>query len=155
MKVGQLIEYNMRNIYLEKSHTRCGGETRLRPFYKKFKIEHKFNKIVSTACPSGGLPKYTRIKVLTTCFDLIIKLLWKTKRCLELVSLLNFLNDSCRKIFLKLYYITRLTLIVWLRSLLEILSNICIIINVINFEINLQLLYQAVFPNDQNTRRKI
>ena len=27
MKFGQLIEYNMRNIFLEKSYTKCGGET--------------------------------------------------------------------------------------------------------------------------------
>ena len=27
MKFGQLIEYNMRNIFLEKSYTKCDGET--------------------------------------------------------------------------------------------------------------------------------
>ena len=27
MKLGQLREYNMRNIVLEKSYTKCGGET--------------------------------------------------------------------------------------------------------------------------------
>ena len=27
MKFGQLIKYNMRNIFLEKSNTKCGGET--------------------------------------------------------------------------------------------------------------------------------
>ena len=27
MKFGQLIEYNMRNIFLEKLYTKCGGET--------------------------------------------------------------------------------------------------------------------------------
>ena len=26
MKFGQLIEYNMRNIFLEKSYEKCGGE---------------------------------------------------------------------------------------------------------------------------------
>ena len=31
MKFGQ-IEYNMRNIFLEKSYTKCGGETIPRPF---------------------------------------------------------------------------------------------------------------------------
>ena len=25
IKFGQLIEYNMRNIFLEKSYTKCGG----------------------------------------------------------------------------------------------------------------------------------
>ena len=27
MKFGQLIEYNMRNTFHEKSYTKCGGET--------------------------------------------------------------------------------------------------------------------------------
>ena len=34
MKFGQLREYNMRNIFLEKSYTKCGGETIPRPFLK-------------------------------------------------------------------------------------------------------------------------
>ena len=38
MKFGQLIEYNMRNIFLEKSHTKCGGETNPRSFSKKSKL---------------------------------------------------------------------------------------------------------------------
>ena len=33
-------EYNMRNIFLEKSYGKCGGEVSLRPFYKKIRIEH-------------------------------------------------------------------------------------------------------------------
>ena len=28
MKFGQLMEYNMRNIFPEKSYPKCGGETR-------------------------------------------------------------------------------------------------------------------------------
>ena len=35
MKFGQLIEYNMRNTFLEESYTKCGREASLRPFYKK------------------------------------------------------------------------------------------------------------------------
>ena len=35
MKLGQLIEYSMRNIFPEKSYTKCGGETIHRPFSKK------------------------------------------------------------------------------------------------------------------------
>ena len=27
VKPGQLIEYNLRKIFLEKSYTKCGGET--------------------------------------------------------------------------------------------------------------------------------
>ena len=35
MKFGRFIEYNTRNIFLEKSYTKCGGETSSRPFSKK------------------------------------------------------------------------------------------------------------------------
>ena len=37
-KLGQLIEYNTRNIFLEKSYTKYGGETSPRPFSKKLKL---------------------------------------------------------------------------------------------------------------------
>ena len=35
MKFVQLIEYNVWNIFLEKSYTKCGGEASPRHFYKK------------------------------------------------------------------------------------------------------------------------
>ena len=35
MKVGQLIEYNMRNIFVEKAHTKFARETIPRPLSKK------------------------------------------------------------------------------------------------------------------------
>ena len=38
MKFGQLIKYNMRNIILEKSYTKCGEETSPRPFSEKLKL---------------------------------------------------------------------------------------------------------------------
>ena len=38
MKFCQLIECNMRNIFLEKSCTKCGGETSPRPFSEKLKL---------------------------------------------------------------------------------------------------------------------
>ena len=38
MKFDQLIEYDMRNIFLEKLYGKCGGETILRPFSKKPKL---------------------------------------------------------------------------------------------------------------------
>ena len=38
MKFSQLIEYNMRNISVENSFTKCGGETIPRPFSKKLKL---------------------------------------------------------------------------------------------------------------------
>ena len=33
-----LRECNTRTIFLEKSYTKCGGETSPRPFYKKSKL---------------------------------------------------------------------------------------------------------------------
>ena len=39
MKFGQLIEYSIRNIFVEKSNAKCGGEANLRPFHKII-IEH-------------------------------------------------------------------------------------------------------------------
>ena len=38
MIFGQLIKYNLRNIFLEKSCTKCGRETIPRPFQKKSKF---------------------------------------------------------------------------------------------------------------------
>ena len=38
MKFGHLMEYNMRNIFLEKSNTKCGGQTIPRPFSKKSRL---------------------------------------------------------------------------------------------------------------------
>ena len=38
VEFGQLIEYDMRNILLEKSYIKCSGETISRPFSKKSKL---------------------------------------------------------------------------------------------------------------------
>ena len=38
MKFGHLIKYNMRNIFLKTSYTRCDGETFPRCFSKKSKL---------------------------------------------------------------------------------------------------------------------
>ena len=48
MKFGQLIEYNIRNIFLEKSYTKCGGETSPRLFSEKLKLSILLDKY--TAC---------------------------------------------------------------------------------------------------------
>ena len=37
-KFGQLIENNTKNIFLEKSYTKCGGETSLGPFSGNLKL---------------------------------------------------------------------------------------------------------------------
>ena len=46
MNFGQLIEYNTRNIFLEKSYAKCGVETSTRPFSKKIKIEHIYRSTI-------------------------------------------------------------------------------------------------------------
>ena len=38
MKFGQLIEYNMQNIFLEISNAKCSGEATTRPFPGKSKL---------------------------------------------------------------------------------------------------------------------
>ena len=37
-RFGQLIEYKMRNIFLEKSYTKCVGKASPRSFYRKLKL---------------------------------------------------------------------------------------------------------------------
>ena len=44
MKFGQLLEYNMRNIFVEKSYTKCGGETIPRPFSKNLKLSRSLDQ---------------------------------------------------------------------------------------------------------------
>ena len=38
MKFGQLLEHNVRNIFVEKSYRKYGGETTPRLFSKKLKL---------------------------------------------------------------------------------------------------------------------
>ena len=45
VKFGQLIEYNMRTIFLEKSYTKCGGEASPRPFYEKLKLSISLERL--------------------------------------------------------------------------------------------------------------
>ena len=77
MKFGQLIECNMRNIFLEISYTKCGGETSTRPFFEKLKLSISLNQwprvlySLLLFMPSSGLSKYIEIKLQTTCLQLI------------------------------------------------------------------------------------
>ena len=38
IKFGQLLEYNTKNIFLEKSYAKCSGKVSLRSFYNKSKL---------------------------------------------------------------------------------------------------------------------
>ena len=44
MKFGQLLECLMKNIFLEKSGTKCDGEGKSRPFSKKLKLSISLNQ---------------------------------------------------------------------------------------------------------------
>ena len=46
MKFGQLIEHNMRSIFVEKSYTKCAGETIPRPLSKKSKLSKVLNGLL-------------------------------------------------------------------------------------------------------------
>ena len=57
MKFGQLIEYNMRNIFVEKLYTKCAGEIISQTLIQKIKIKHisgsiveRFKQFVSIVC---------------------------------------------------------------------------------------------------------
>ena len=43
-KFGQLIEYTMRNVFLEESRAKCREEASLRPFYKKSKLSFSLDE---------------------------------------------------------------------------------------------------------------
>ena len=94
MKFGQLIEYNMRNIFLEKWCTKCDGETIPDRFLKNRNgtAAWSFIQFVFIVCPNRGLPKHIEAKLLITCFYLIQSFFKK-------VSLPHFLHDFWRKCF--------------------------------------------------------
>ena len=47
MKLGQLIEYNMRNIFLGKSCIKCGGKAIPRLSFKKLKTEPTVSEYIA------------------------------------------------------------------------------------------------------------
>ena len=55
MKFGQFIEHNMRNIALEKSYVKRGGETSTKTFYKKSKLSKStVQNFAFTVCTTRG-----------------------------------------------------------------------------------------------------
>ena len=44
MKFGKLIEYNLKNIFLEMLLTKCGKEASPRPFHKKSKLSKSLDQ---------------------------------------------------------------------------------------------------------------
>ena len=95
MKLGQLIEYNIRDIFLEKSYLKCGGETISRSFSRKTKIEHgcrsiveSFIKFIFLACLVEGYQAILKPSCRPLTFTSYKAL---QKRALELVSLPHLL----------------------------------------------------------------
>ena len=88
MTFGQLIEYNLRNTFLEKSYTKCAREPS--PGFLEFgHISRSTGYVIQflfIVSPSGGLAKQFKTKVLTTCFDLTLGFFKKITTGLELVS---------------------------------------------------------------------
>ena len=50
MKFGQLIKCNMGKIFLEKSYTKCDGETSPRPFSENSKLSISLDQLVCFYC---------------------------------------------------------------------------------------------------------
>ena len=98
MKFGQLIEYDMRNSFLEKPYTTCGGEASPRDFYKKKNQNWAYLWIDSLKCykfvfilrPSRCPLKYTNLRYWPLAF-----ILYKAffKKSMELVCLSHFLLE--------------------------------------------------------------
>ena len=64
MKFGQLIEFNMRNIFLEKSYTKCNGETIPRPFFKNSKLSISLDQLLKVLYSFLLYAKLMTIKIL-------------------------------------------------------------------------------------------
>ena len=133
MKSGQSTECNMRNIFLEKSYTKCGRETRPRPYSKKLKLSISLDQSPKFLYKLVLLfAKLRAIKIYWNwTADLLllphIKIFWKIKRGLELVNCLIFCI-TFEKMFLLLYCINWPSFIFWLPLLREILGNMCVAI---------------------------
>ena len=68
MKFGQLLEYNMTNLFLEKSYKKSGGETILKNISRWIAL--KFSAVCFYCMPSWRLPTYIETKLQTACFYL-------------------------------------------------------------------------------------
>ena len=71
MKFSQLTDYNMRNIFLEKSFRKCDGETISRPFSKKSKLsKSRDHYFVLSDLNKFSFPNTESTPFLMLCFKL-------------------------------------------------------------------------------------
>ena len=127
-KFGQVIEHNIRNIFLKTYTQNVAGKQFPDPFLKDQNSTYLWIsrlKFYTVCLPSFGLSKYIETKLQTTSFHLISNFL-KLERCLELVFLSHLLHDFRRKDFLVLYSINWSNPIVWLSLLREICLYFCL-----------------------------
>ena len=68
MKMDQLIEYVIRNIFPEKSYIKYGGEASPRPFYKKSKSSISLNQ--QTGMLQNLFLLYVQVKVYQNILEL-------------------------------------------------------------------------------------
>ena len=99
IKYGQLIGYNMRIIFLEKSYKKCGGETVPRLFPEKTILRISLDQQSKVLCSLFLL--YFKLRAIETDHLHLpcIKLFYKTKRGLELVHLSHILQGFEEKYF--------------------------------------------------------
>ena len=136
MKFGQLVKYNMKNIFLEKLFTKCGGETITRPFSK---IENISESIAKS-------------------YMQFVYIVCQVESCQNSRPLAF---TSYKSPYLILFYLINwLNFIVWLPLIRGMLGKICVIIvyqpgcEVIIFEINLIFLIRSFFLHDQKFKTK-
>ena len=138
MKFGQLIEYNIKNIFLKKSTQNMVGKRVLDPFLKNQNWAYLWINCVksSTACfycmPGWGLSKHIKTKLQTICFYLP-KAFLKNNKNMSGTNLLAsfsawFLRKNISPVIFFNINITWPDFPVWLPLLCEILSNMCIVI---------------------------
>ena len=90
----------MRNIFVEKSYTKYGGETIPRHFSKKTKFSislHQWSKVLQfalTICPVEDYRNISKLRSRPLAFTSNKAFLKKTKGGPELVSLPHILHDS-------------------------------------------------------------
>ena len=124
----------MKNIFLEISYTKCVRKTITRLFSKKSELSislYQHFKVIYILFQLFAKLRTVESALNWAAYHLLlphIKLFKKTKRGLELASLLHFMHDFWRKSFLLLYFIIWPNFNVWLPLIREILGNMCIVI---------------------------
>ena len=129
MKFGQLIEYNLRNIFREKSYTKCGGEAIHRPFSKRWKLFMSLDQYSKTLYNLFLMYAKLRTILKLNCGPLNFtsnKTFLKNKNRSWTSLSASFSAWFWRKIFPLLYFINWPNFIVWLPLLCETLGNMCI-----------------------------